>query len=144
MKLRVSVPLHPLQGCKRLCQILLLCTSAYAQPSYPDLLNSFTYRNLGPFRAGGWVVDVAVPETPAKAHQRVIYAAARTGGVWKTTNSGTTFENITDSAGLASIGAIAVAPSNADIVWVGSGDNSVTRSAYYGNGVYLSTDAGKK
>ena len=123
----------------------LVCSAAAlaADPTYTDVLNSFPYRNLGPFRAGAWVVNVAVPEAPAQAHQRIFYAAARTGGVWKTTNNGTTFEPVTDHIGLASIGAVAVAPSNADIVWVGSGDNTVTRSAYYGNGVYVSSDAGK-
>ena len=67
----------------------------------------------------------------------------RTGGVWKTTNNGVTFENVTDSAGINSVGAVAVAPSDANVVWVGSGDNSITRSAYYGNGIYKSMDAGK-
>ncbi len=121
---------------------LLLIVNLPAQ-TLPDLLNSFPYRNLGPFRAGAWVVDIAVPEAPARAHRYTFYAAARTGGVWKTSNNGTTFEPITDSIGLSSIGAIAVAPSNADVIWVGSGDNSVTRSALPGSGVYRSTDGGK-
>ncbi len=111
-------------------------------PSYTEILNAFPYRNLGPFRAGAWVSALAVPETPAKAHQRTFYAGARTGGVWRTTNNGTTFEPVTDGVGIASVGAIAVAPSDAAQVWVGTGDNSVTRSAYYGNGVYKSTDGG--
>jgi photosystem II stability/assembly factor-like uncharacterized protein len=119
-----------------------LCAGA-ADLTYPDVLNAFSYRNLGPFRAGAWVIGVAVPEKPAKAHAHTFYAAARTGGVWKTTNSGITFENVTDGQGINSVGAVAVAPSNADVVWVGSGDNTVTRSAYYGNGVYKSTDGGK-
>jgi photosystem II stability/assembly factor-like uncharacterized protein len=121
----------------------LICPALFAQPTYTDVLNAFPYRNLGPFRAGAWVVAVAVPEHPDKAHAHTFYAAARTGGVWKTVNSGTTFENVTDSIGLNSIGAVAVAPSNPDIVWVGSGDNTLTRSAYYGNGVYKSTDGAK-
>jgi photosystem II stability/assembly factor-like uncharacterized protein len=133
-----------LAAMKKYALVFLLTSAFAAEPTLPDLLNSFPYRNLGPFRAGAWVVDVAVPETPAKLHQRTFYTAARTGGVWKTSNNGTTFENVTDSAGLASIGAVAVAPSNADIVWVGSGDNTVTRSALYGDGVYRSTDGGKQ
>ncbi|HEV2446651.1 MAG TPA: hypothetical protein VGS58_12035, partial [Candidatus Sulfopaludibacter sp.] len=116
---------------------------AAAQPNYADLLDAFPYRNLGPFRAGAWVVDAAVPETPARAHQHTMYIAARTGGVWKTTNGGATFENITDSQGIASVGAVAVAPSDENIVWVGTGDNTATRSAYSGNGVYASADGGK-
>jgi photosystem II stability/assembly factor-like uncharacterized protein len=120
------------------------CVACAAQPTLPPgLADAFPYRNLGPFRAGAWVVDVAVPESPHKAHERTFYVAARTGGVWKTVNAGTTFENVTDSQGINSVGAVALAPSNPDIVWVGSGDNTITRSAYYGNGVYRSTDGGK-
>ena len=71
-----------------------------------------------------------------------MFAGARTGGVWRTTNSGTTWEPVTDSAGIASVGAVAVAPSDANVVWAGTGDNSLTRSAYWGDGVYKSTDGG--
>jgi len=124
---------------------ILLCSAGIAgaaDPTYTDILNAFTYRNLGPWRTGAWVSALAVPETPAKAHQRVIFAGARTGGVWRSTNNGTTWEPVTDSVGIASVGAVAVAPSDANVVWVGTGDNSVTRSAYFGNGVYKSTDGG--
>ena len=116
---------------------LLFALPALAQPTYPDLLAQFPYRNLGPFRAGAWVDSIAVA-----GKTRTFYAAVRTGGVWKTTNNGITFENVTDTVGLNSIGAVAVAPSDPNIVWVGSGDNTLTRSAYYGNGVYKSADAG--
>jgi hypothetical protein len=127
-----------------LCSLFLCSLSiSAAEPGYADLLKGFPYRNLGPFRAGAWVADVAVPETPEKAHLRTFYVAARTGGVWKTTNNGTTFQPVTDADGLASIGAIAVAPSNAESVWVGSGDASSTRSAYFGSGIYKSSDAAK-
>ncbi len=102
----------------------------------------FTYRNLGPFRAGAWVSDIAVPETPAKAHLYTFYVAARNGGVWKTTNNGTTFTPVFEGKEVASIGALAVAPSNSEIVWVGTGDASCTRSANPGNGVYKSLDGG--
>jgi hypothetical protein len=101
------------------------------------------FRNLGPFRAGAWTVGVAIPETPAKAHRSTIYAALRTGGVWKSSNGGVTFEPVLDSQSIYSVGAIAVAPSDENVVWVGTGDNSATRSAYWGDGVYKSTDAGK-
>ncbi|HTX39718.1 MAG TPA: hypothetical protein VME43_32095 [Bryobacteraceae bacterium] len=119
-----------------------LSTALAADPSYPDLLRAFTYRNLGPFRAGAWVAALAVPETPPHAHARVMFAGARTGGVWRTTNSGTTWEPVTDRAGITSVGAVAVAPSDANVVWVGTGDNSLTRSAYFGDGVYKSIDGG--
>jgi photosystem II stability/assembly factor-like uncharacterized protein len=107
------------------------------------LLDSLPYRNLGPFRAGAWTVAVAVPEMPEAAHRNVIYAALRTGGVWKSVNRGITFEPVFDGQSAYSMGAIAVAPSDANVVWAGTGDNSATRSAYWGDGVYKSTDAGK-
>jgi photosystem II stability/assembly factor-like uncharacterized protein len=102
----------------------------------------FVYRNLGPFRVSAWVSDIAVPETPAKAHLYTFYVASRNGGVWKTTNNGTTFSPIFEGKDVASIGALAVAPSNSEIVWIGTGDASCTRSAYPGNGIYKSTDGG--
>jgi photosystem II stability/assembly factor-like uncharacterized protein len=121
----------------------LAVTQVSAQRFNESLLSGFTYRNLGPFRVGSWTVAVAVPETPAKAHRNVIYAALRTGGVWKSSNGGITFEPVFDNQSIYSMGAIAVAPSDENIVWVGTGDNSATRSAYWGDGVYKSADAGK-
>src|SRR5215467_15623348 len=103
---------------------------------------SFSYRNLGPFRAGSWVSDIAVPDAPAKAHLYSFYVAARNGGVWKTTNNGTTFAPVFEGKESSSIGSLAVAPSNGDVVWVGTGDASCTRSAYPGSGLYKSIDAG--
>lgn len=108
-----------------------------------DLLKSFTYRNLGPFRSGSWIVDFAVPEFPQEAHLYTFYVASRNGGLWKTTNNGTTFEPIFDDQNVFSIGDIALAPSNPDIVWVGTGEAANARSSYWGDGVYKSTEAGK-
>lgn len=108
-----------------------------------DLLKSFTYRNLGPYRAGSWVTDFAVPESLPKAHLYTFYVATRNGGLWKTTNNGTTFEPVFDEQSRLSIGDVALAPSNPDIVWVGTGEAYNTRSSYSGDGVYKSTDGGK-
>jgi photosystem II stability/assembly factor-like uncharacterized protein len=104
--------------------------------------DGFAYRNLGPFRVSAWVSDIAVPETPAKAHLYTFYVGVRNGGVWKTTNNGTTFTPIFEGKDVASIGALAIAPSNSEIVWVGTGDASCTRSANPGNGIYKSVDGG--
>ncbi len=121
-----------------------LSLPAADSPSLDDLLRTgFTYRNLGPFRAGSWIADIAVPEAPAKSHLYTFYVAARNGGVWKTTNNGTTFFPIFENQGVASMGAVAVAPSDEKIVWIGTGDASCTRSAYWGDGIYKSTDGGK-
>jgi photosystem II stability/assembly factor-like uncharacterized protein len=128
----------------KLC-LLVVALAPYAfaaDASLADVLKAFQYRNLGPWRTGAWVTSLAVPETPTQAHRRTMFAGARTGGVWRTTNSGTTWDPVTDAAGIASVGAVAVAPSDANVVWVGTGDNSLTRSAYWGDGVYKSTDGG--
>jgi photosystem II stability/assembly factor-like uncharacterized protein len=125
--------------------VLLLAAQALAvaaDPTYADILKAFQYRNLGPWRTGAWVSSLAVPEAPESAHRHTMFAGARTGGVWRTTNNGTTWEPVTDSVGMASVGALAVAPSDANVVWAGTGDNSLTRSAYWGDGVYKSTDGG--
>lgn len=108
-----------------------------------EFLKPFSFRNLGPYRAGSWVTDFAVPETPPKAHLYTFYVATRNGGVWKTTNNGTTFEPIFDGQHKLSVGAIALALSDPDIVWVGTGEVACARSSYSGDGVYKSTDGGK-
>jgi len=109
----------------------------------PDLFKEFEYRNLGAFRTGAWISDIAVPENPDPANKFTFYVAARAGGVWKTVNNGTTFTCITDTLGVTSIGAVEVAPSDPDIVWVGTGEAFNARSSYAGNGIYLSKDGGK-
>ena len=93
---------------------------------------------LGPFRGGR--VD-AVSGVPGRPHE--FYFGSVNGGVWKTVNAGRTWMPVFDSQPVASIGAIAVAPSSPDVVYVGSGESSLRDSVGYGNGVYKSTDAGK-
>jgi photosystem II stability/assembly factor-like uncharacterized protein len=119
-----------------------LSTSAVAQVD-AHLLEAFTYRNLGPFRMGARVADIAVPTRPAKEHLYTFYVAFWTGGLWKTTNNGTTFDPVFDNQGKFAIGDVTVAPSNANIVWVGTGDAFTSRSSYAGDGVYKSTDGAK-
>jgi photosystem II stability/assembly factor-like uncharacterized protein len=109
-----------------------------AQPVAPDLLAGLHWRMLGPFRGGR--VD-AVSGAPGRPYE--FYFGSVNGGVWKTVNAGRTWMPVFDSQPVASIGALAVAPSNADIVYVGSGESSLRDSVGYGNGVYKSTDAGK-
>jgi hypothetical protein len=102
-----------------LLAIALFALSLAAQDGAPlehVLNNGFVYRNLGPFRVSAWVSDIAVPETPTKAHLYTFYVASRNGGVWKTTNNGTTFTTVFEGKDVASIGALAIAPSNSDIV----------------------------
>jgi photosystem II stability/assembly factor-like uncharacterized protein len=126
--------------------LLLLASSAPSgdEPTFSDaVFEHLTWRNLGPFRTGAWLTAIAVPETPLNAHLYTYYIGFRNGGVWKTTNNGTTFEPVFDDQLSQSIGAIDVAPSNPSIVWVGTGEAYSARSSYSGDGVYKSLDAGK-
>lgn len=113
--------------------------STSGQPISEEFLKNFTYRSIGPTRQSGRFVDFAVP----KQQPYTSYAAAASGGLWKTTNNGQTFEPVFDHENVFSIGDIAVAPSNPNIVWVGTGEANNSRSTYWGDGVYKSTDAGK-
>ncbi len=111
-----------------------------AQPAQidPGVYGGLRWRNIGPFR-GGRVNGVSgVPGQP-----NTFYFGSVGGGVWKTTNAGRTWLPIFDSQPVASIGAVAVAPSNANVVYVGTGESDMRSQISYGNGMYKSTDAGK-
>tara|TARA_B100000809_G_scaffold114133_1_gene112575 strand:- start:325 stop:3012 length:2688 start_codon:yes stop_codon:yes gene_type:complete len=107
-----------------------------------NVLNATDFRNVGPFRTSSWITEIAVPEAPLHDHLYTIYAASRSGGLWKTINNGITWDPISDSVEVGAVGAVALAPSNSDIVWMGTGANDLARSSYAGKGVYKSTDAG--
>ena len=102
-------------------------------------LKRFVFRSIGPASMGGRIDDFAVPEQ----NPFVIYVAFATNGVWKSTNNGTTFTPIFDTYGTHSVGDIAVAPSDPNIVWVGTGEPNNRQSSSYGDGIYKSVDAGK-
>ncbi len=110
-------------------------------------LAELPWRSIGPAVTSGRVVDFAVPEGPrSQTGERLgdlFYVASASGGVWKTINAGTTWEPIFDHQGSASIGDIAVAPGNPDIVWVGTGEANNQRSSSWGDGVYKSENGGK-
>jgi photosystem II stability/assembly factor-like uncharacterized protein len=103
------------------------------------ILRGFQWRSIGPADQGGRVDDIAVVERDPRTY----YVGYATGGLWKTTNGGTTFESIFDTYRTAHIGAVAVAQTNPNIVWVGTGEANNRNSSSYGDGVYKSTDAGK-
>jgi photosystem II stability/assembly factor-like uncharacterized protein len=127
--------------------LILIFSFAFAaaaqQKPGGTLLQQFTFRNLGPFRAGSWVTSFAVPERPSRSHLYTLYVGTRNGGVWKTVNNGTTFEPIFDSQEALSIGDVAVAASDENVVWVGTGEAYCARSSSSGDGIYKSTDGGK-
>jgi len=103
----------------------------------------FEYRNLGAFRVSAWVGEMAIPVKPGEKHKNTFYVAPRAGGVWKTENRGTTFECISDDIGTTYIGDVELAPSDPDILWVGTGEDFNARSSYYGNGIWKSVDGGE-
>ncbi|PYT04315.1 MAG: hypothetical protein DMF60_15700 [Acidobacteria bacterium] len=102
-------------------------------------LKNLQWRAIGPAIMGGRVDDFAVVE----GNSSTFYVGAATGGVWKTTNAGTTFEPIFDDQSTASIGDLCIAPSDPNIIWVGSGEPNNRQSSSWGDGVYRSLDGGK-
>ena len=103
-----------------------------------DVFAGLTLRGIGPALMSGRVSDIAVD--PVK--RSTWYVVAASGGVWKTTNAGTTWSPIFDGYGSYSIGCVAVDPRNHLVVWVGSGENNSQRSVGYGDGLYKSIDGG--
>lgn len=104
----------------------------------PKLFQELHWRSIGPFRGGR-----ALAVTGVRGQPDVYYFGAVGGGVWKTEDAGRTWKPIFDSQRVASIGAIAVAPSDANVIYVGSGEADMRSSISVGNGMYKSTDAGK-
>jgi photosystem II stability/assembly factor-like uncharacterized protein len=122
-------------------------TPALAQDSNGDaptfntkLLEPFKFRFIGPANPSGRVTAIAVPETPGR---KTIYVGLASGGLWKTTNAGTTWKPVFDDQGTSTIGDVAVAPYDPKEIWVGTGERNSLRSNAWGDGVYKSTDGGK-
>ena len=114
-------------------------TDVRAQAPYsPTLYSGLSWRMLGPFRGGR--VD-AVSGVPGRPHE--FYFGAVNGGVWKTIDGGRVWRPIFDSQPVASIGALAVAPSAPDTIYVGTGESTLRDSMGFGNGMYKSIDAGR-
>jgi len=113
---------------------LRLCAQQYD----PSLFAGLRWRMIGPFRGGRSVAVSGVVGQP-----NVFYFGGVCGGVWKTTNAGRTWTPIFDSQPVASIGAVAVAPSGPNVIYVGSGEADFRSDICSGNGVYKSTDAGQ-
>lgn len=124
--------------------IILAFSILPAQVKFDEnLLSSLNFRNFGAHRVGAWVGAIAVPENPGEKYRNTYFVSPRNGGVFKTTNNGTTFYPVFDKYGTNTIGDIAIAPSDPDIVWVGTGDSYNARSSFAGNGIYKSTDGGE-
>src|SRR5580704_8870802 len=112
----------------------------YAQDIPPSLYQGMQWRNIGPFRGGRSDAVAGVPQNP-----HLYYFGGVGGGLWKTENDGITWTNITDGQlKTSSVGAIAVAPSDPNVLYLGMGENEARGVAIsHGDGVYKSTDAGR-
>ena len=139
------------------CTILAMSSNALPQhdPSTPEqraeswaqhqrlkessLFKELTWRAVGPRKQGGRIEAIAVPP----GNHGTIYVGAGSGNIWKTVNNGTTWKPIFEEESTFSIGDIAVARTDPNIVWVGTGEVLMARSSFAGTGVFKSTDAGE-
>ncbi len=117
---------------------LLLDVAALEAQSSSSRFAELTWRNIGPFRAGRTKAATGVPQQP-----NLFYIAAVNGGAWRTTDYGRTWTPIFDGQSSGSIGALAVAPSDPNVIYIGSGEGLQRPDLSTGNGIYKSTDAGK-
>lgn len=130
----------PLRRRARAAAIALLAVALplTAQTPARTVTDGLRFRTIGPAAMSGRFVDLAVIEHAP----HVFYAATSTGGLWKTTNMGTTFTALFNDGGTHSIGAIAVHQRDTSIVWLGTGERANRQSSSWGDGVYLSRDGG--
>jgi photosystem II stability/assembly factor-like uncharacterized protein len=129
---------------RTLAALLLLAAPAAAQddkpaPAYPDsMLSAMRYRLVGPFRGGRSAAVTGVPGKP-----QLFYFGSTGGGVWRTTDGGSTWASVSDGFFGGSIGAVAVSESDPNVIYVGGGEKTVRGNVSHGDGVWKSTDAGK-
>ncbi|MBV9242261.1 MAG: hypothetical protein JO314_09665, partial [Acidobacteria bacterium] len=112
--------------------------SSTAQGFDQSTFQEMRWRNIGPFRGGRVNGVTGVPGQP-----NVFYFGSVGGGLWKSENSGRTWTPVFDDTGIASIGAVSVAPSQGSTVYVGTGEADMRSQVSFGDGMYKSTDAGK-
>src|SRR4051812_7122440 len=132
---------------------LLLCAAAAAavvvsvsaqdapktdKPESPKAFKALKYRNIGPAAGGRVSRATGVPGNPL-----IYFAATASGGVWMSSDGGTTWKGVFDDQPISSIGSIAVAPSDPNVVYVGSGEANIRGNVAAGNGIYKSSDGGK-
>ena len=120
------------------CAALIGGSALRAQQIDPRLYSELRWRMIGPFRASRTKAAVGIPDQP-----NVFYIGAVDGGVWKTDDYGRTWKPIFDDQPTGSIGAIALAPSNPNVIYVGSGEGLQRPDLSTGDGIYKSTDAGR-
>ncbi len=121
--------------------LTLGATGLDAQLTHPldsTTMKAFKWRSVGPANMGGRVTDVAGLPSPSKT----FYVAAASGGVWKTTNNGTTFQPLWTNERVVAMGDLAIAPSDPDQIWAGTGEEDSRNSISPGGGIFKSTDGG--
>ncbi len=137
--------LRVLRVCGRALPFGLLALLAAGTPlaaqdpaAVAEAISELTWRPIGPANMGGRVTDiVGVPGDP-----KVFYVGGADGGVFRTTNAGVTFDALFTDQAVYSVGALALAPSDPNVLWLGSGEGDPRNSVSYGNGVYRSLDRG--
>jgi len=135
--------------------LLLIAALALQRPATPApvrdttvrdsvtrFLENFNYRALGPAAYSGRVTAIAVATT-TEPRPKTFYIGSAGGGVWKTINEGVTWQSVSSGLGSETVGDLAVAPSDSNLVWVGTGEKNSLRSQYWGDGVYKSTDGAR-
>lgn len=121
--------------------LFLLTTSItlHAQEKSKNPFSGLKFRNIGPAMTSGRIADIAIhPE-----NENVWYVAVGSGGIWKTTNAGTTWKSLFDNEKVYSMGCVTIDPNNPHTIWVGSGENVGGRHAGFGDGIYVSHNDGK-
>jgi photosystem II stability/assembly factor-like uncharacterized protein len=119
-----------------LCLIVL--PSAISQSVSPSLYNGLQWRLIGPFRGGRTIAAAGIP-----GNSTTFYFGSVSGGIWQTTDAGMVWKPIFDGQGVASIGALAVAPSDPKVIYAGTGEADIRSNLSSGDGVYKSTDGGQ-
>jgi hypothetical protein len=117
----------------------LAVVSGQSPVDIESISTGLKFREVGPAVMGGRIADLAVVES----RPQVFYVGTASGGLWKTENHGTTWQPLFDNQPTASIGDVTLAPSNPNVVWVGSGEPQNRQSSPWGDGVYKSTDGGR-
>src|ERR1700756_578782 len=121
------------------CSLVLLAATAAADHYDPTLFNGLQWRSVGPNRGGRSITSAGSASRPNE-----YYFGAVGGGLWKTTDGGTTWHPVTDGQlKSSSVGAVAVSESNPDVVYIGMGETELRGNIMQGDGIYKSTDAGK-
>ena len=120
------------------CALGLLQTIAAADTIDPALFGALKWRSVGPYRGGRALAVTGIPGDPV-----TFYFGAVAGGVWKTTDGGATWAPLTDGTAISSVGALAIAPSDHNVIYVGTGEAAPRGDMTYGDGVYKSVDGGK-